>query len=79
MKADQQLNISDVVLPFSLALCKSTLSRMATGEVLEICLTDSDTLRDLLIILERCGDDVLAWEKHEDCYYLWVRKNLGCH
>ena len=79
MKSDQQLDISGVVIPFNLALCKSTLARMTTGAVLEICLTDNDTLRDLLIIVERSGDDVLAWEKHDDGYYLWVRKNPGRH
>ena len=78
MKSDQQLDISRVAIPFSLVLCKSTLSRMAAGGVLKICLTDPDTLRDLLIIVERSGDDVLAWERHEDCYYLWVRKSQEC-
>ena len=78
MKADEQLNVSEQVPPFSLAICKSALSRMAIGAVLEIRLTDPDTLRDLLIIVERCGDEVLAWEKQEDCYYLWVRKKQGC-
>jgi tRNA 2-thiouridine synthesizing protein A len=75
MKSDQQLDISGVVVPFSLALCKSTLARMTAGAVLEICLTDHDTLQDLLIIVERSGDDILAWEKHDDCYYLWVRRS----
>ena len=75
MKFDQRLDISGVVIPFSLALCKSTLARMAAGAVLEICLTDHDTLQDLLIIVERSGDDILAWEKHDDCFYLWVRKS----
>ena len=77
MNSDQKLNISGVVPPFSLALCKLALSRMTIGGVLEICLTDPDTLRDLLIIVERCGEEVLAWEKHENCYYLWVRKSRG--
>jgi TusA-related sulfurtransferase len=77
MKSDQQLDISGVVIPFSLALCKSTLAHMTGGTVLEICLTDHDTLQDLLIIVERSGDDILAWEKHDDCYYLWVRKSAG--
>ena len=77
MKSDQRLDISGVVIPFSLALCKSTLARMAAGAVLEICLTDHDTLQDLLIIVERSGDDILAWEKHDDCYYLWVRRSPG--
>jgi TusA-related sulfurtransferase len=77
MKSDQRLDISGVVIPFSLALCKSTLAQMASGAVLEICLGDHDTLQDLLIIVERSGDNVLAWEKHDECYYLWVQKNPG--
>ena len=77
MKSDQRLDIAGVVVPFSLALCKCTLARIAAGEVLEIRLQDRDTLQDLLIIMERSGDDVLAWEKHDDCYYLWVRKSPG--
>ncbi len=74
MKSDQRLDISDIVMPFGLALCKSTLTRMASGAILEICLADHDTLQDLLIILKRSGDEVLAWEKHDGCYYLWVQK-----
>ena len=77
MKSDQRLDISGVVIPFSLALCKCTLARMDPGAVLEICLTDHDTLQDLSIIMERSGDDILAWEKQDDCYYLWVRKSPG--
>jgi TusA-related sulfurtransferase len=77
MKSDQQLDISGVVIPFSLALCKSALAHMAAGAVLKICLNDPDTLQDLWIIVERSGDDVLAWEKDEDRYYLWVRKSPG--
>jgi len=75
MKSDQRLDISGVLIPISLALCKSTLAQMASGAVLEICLEDHDTLRDLLIIVERSGDDVLAWERRDDCYYVWVRKD----
>jgi len=79
MRSDQQLDISGVVIPFSLALCKSTLAQMAAGAVLEIRLGDQDTLQDLLIIVERSGDQVLAWEKHDEYYYLWVRKSPGGH
>jgi len=79
MRSDQQLDISGVLIPFSLALCKSTLARMAASRVLEIRLRDQDTLQDLLIIMERSGDQVLAWEKHDEYYYLWVRKSPGGH
>jgi len=78
MKADQRLDISEVLIPISLALYKSALTRMAAGKVLEICLGDRETLQDLLIIVERSGDDILAWEKQDDCYHVWVRKNLDC-
>jgi TusA-related sulfurtransferase len=74
LKSDQQLNISGVVIPFSLVLCKSALARMAEGAVLHISLQDDDTLQDLLIILERSGDQVLAWEQQGDSYHVWVEK-----
>lgn len=76
MKADQQLDISGELIPVSLALCKSVLARMGAGSVLEIRLRDRDTLEDLLMIVERSGDKVLAWENREDHYSLWVQKNL---
>lgn len=75
MRADQLLDLSGMVIPFSLALCKCTLSHMTPGEILEIRLRDHDTFQDLLMIVERSGDRVLNWEKHDEYYSLWVRKN----
>lgn len=74
LRSDQRLDLSGVVIPFSLAICKYTLAQMAAGVVLEVHLRDHDTLQDLLIILKRSGDQVLAWEKHGEDYYLWVQK-----
>jgi TusA-related sulfurtransferase len=73
-KCDEILDISGVMIPFSLILCKATLARLAAGEVLEIRLQDDDTLQDLLIILERSGERVLAWEEHVGYYHVWVQK-----
>jgi TusA-related sulfurtransferase len=75
MKADQQLNICEEVIPVSLALCKSALAQLADGAVLEIHLRDRGTLEDLQMIVERCGDQILAWENREEYYSLWVRKS----
>jgi len=75
MRSDQRLDLSGVVSPFSLALCKSTLAQMAAGAVLEIRLRDRDTLQDLVMIVERSGDGILAWEKHDEYYHLWVQKS----
>ncbi|MEW6386961.1 MAG: sulfurtransferase TusA family protein [Thermodesulfobacteriota bacterium] len=70
----RQLDISRVMIPFSLIVCKSTLARMSAGAVLEIRLQDPETLQDLLMILNRSGDQILAWEQQNDDYCLWVRK-----
>lgn len=69
-----KLDISGVVIPFSLVLCKSTLARLEAGKVLEVRLQDFDTLQDLIMILTRSGDQILGWEQHQDGFWLWVRK-----
>lgn len=74
---DQHLDISGVLIPFGLVLCKAALTRMAAGAVLEIRLQDRDTFQDLLMIFDRSGDQLLAWEEQDDSYYLWVRKSPG--
>jgi TusA-related sulfurtransferase len=75
MRSDQRLDLSGEVVPVSLALCKSTLAQMAAGAVLEIRLRDRDTLGDLLMIVERSKDGVLAWEKQDEYYHVWVQKS----
>ena len=75
MRSDQRLDLSGLVIPFSLALCKSTLAQMAAGAILEIRLRDRETLQDLVMIVERSGDGVLAWKKHDEYYQLWVQKS----
>jgi TusA-related sulfurtransferase len=74
LKSDQQLDISGVMIPFSLILCKAALAQMPAGAVLHIRLQDDDTLHDLLIILKRSGDRILAWEQQSDFYHVWVQK-----
>lgn len=75
LKCDQHLDISGVVIPFSLVLSKGAMARLAPGAVLEIRLRDPETLKDLLIIVERSGDRVLAWERHDEECRLWVQKS----
>ena len=76
-RPDQQLDISGVLIPFGLVLCKAALARMAAGAILEIRLQDRDTFHDLVMILNRSGDQLLVWEQQNDDYYLWVRKSPG--
>ncbi len=79
MEFAEQLDLSGLVEPFSLAVCKGRLSRLAAGMVLEIRLQDPETFQDLLLIVERSGDQVLAWEKRGGYYLLRVRKDPGKH
>jgi TusA-related sulfurtransferase len=75
---DERLDLLGVAFPFSLVLCKAALERLTAGKVLEIRLQDQEILRDLQVIVPRSGDQILAWEQQEDCYYLWVRRGTGC-
>ena len=76
-KPDEQLDLSGMFIPFGLVLCKATLARMAAGAILEIRLQDRDTFQDLMMIMNRSEDQLLAWDQQEDDYYLWVRKSPG--
>jgi hypothetical protein len=60
------LDISGVVLPFGLMLCKAAMKRLDARKVLEIRLQDRDTLQDLLMIFQRSGDRIIAWAHQQD-------------
>lgn len=75
MKPDQRLDLRGVIDPCGFLLCKATLASMRQGDVLEIFIADPDTLKDLLIILERSGEVLLGSEKLGDRFRLLVRKH----
>lgn len=74
VRSDKLLDLSAMVLPFSLILCKATLERLAPGQILEVLVSGQDTLSDLLTILPRAGDHILAWEAQGEHFRLWVQK-----
>jgi len=74
MRADEKLDLCGVLEPYCLLMCKSTLASMKPGAVLEIHLRDPETLKDLLTILERSQEIVLAEMQREDHTCLWVQK-----
>jgi TusA-related sulfurtransferase len=55
-------------------LYKSTLASMNTGDVLEVHLSDPETTDDLLIILERSGDEIVGRARHENRSSFWVKR-----
>jgi TusA-related sulfurtransferase len=76
MQADETLDLCGVIAPYCLLMAKSALAALRPGAVLEIQLRDTEALVDLLTILERSGEIVIATGRWEDRHRLWVRKPL---
>lgn len=77
IKADEQLDLCGLMAPYCLLLCKATLASMQPGTILEMRVGDPETVRDLLTVLDRSGEKVVAKLQSEDVTHLWVRKGLS--
>jgi TusA-related sulfurtransferase len=75
MESDRKLDLRGVVEPWCFLQCKSTIASMGPGSILEICLRDSETLKDLMTILKRSGELIMGSETKKDHFRLWVRKS----
>jgi TusA-related sulfurtransferase len=76
MQADEKLDLCGIIAPYSFLLCKSTLASMRPGTILEVHLSDPDTLEDLLIILNRSGEKIITRVQHGDRTCFWVQKGV---
>jgi TusA-related sulfurtransferase len=74
MQADKILDLCGVLAPYCLLMCKSELAHMQSGAILEVHLRDPETIEDLLTILDRSGETVVARVQHQDRTCLWVQK-----
>ncbi len=79
IKADEQLDLCGMIAPYCLLLCKATLASMPPGAILEVRVCDPETARDLLTVLDRSGEKVVAKLQSEDVTQLWVQKGLSGH
>ncbi len=75
MQPDEKLDLCGVIGPCCFLQCKSILATMKPGSVLEVLIRDSETLKDLVTILERSGELILGRKKEQDRYRLVVRKS----
>jgi TusA-related sulfurtransferase len=76
MQADKKIDLCGIIEPCSLLICKSALISLKPGAVIEIQLRDPETLKDLVAIIERSGETIIAREAHEDRTLLWVQKSV---
>lgn len=70
----KELDLIGVVSPVCLLKCKSELTRMNAGDVLEILLQDPEAVEELVKIIERSKDQVISKKPEEDHYRIRVRK-----
>jgi TusA-related sulfurtransferase len=74
MEVDEKLDLSGIIAPCSFLLCKSRLASMKPGAVLEVHVSDPETLKDLLTILDRSGEKIVARMQNAHRTCLWVEK-----
>jgi TusA-related sulfurtransferase len=74
MRVEKILDLCGVLAPYCLLICKSELAQMDPGAILEVHLRDPETIEDLLTILDRSGEAVVAQVQREDRTCLWVQK-----
>ena len=63
-----------VVSPICLLKCKSALSRLNPGEVLDVLVQDEEVVESLSMILKQSQDRMEAFSKEGECYRISIRK-----
>lgn len=76
MQADERLDLCGIIAPYSFLLCKSTLASMVPGALLEVHLSDPETLEDLLTILNRSGEKIITRVQDGNRTCLWIQKGM---
>lgn len=74
MTTTHQLDLRGVISPLNLLKCKNCLASIKKGEVLEVLLTDTDVVADLMIIIKKSSDNVIYKKRKADCICLGIKK-----
>jgi TusA-related sulfurtransferase len=75
-KHSQHLNLVGTACPMNFVLIKTTLDRMAAGELLEVQLDRSPVGSDVAESLTNCGYDLVSFEEKGEFAVLLVRKRV---
>jgi len=68
------LDLIGVVSPICLLKCKSALSRLNPGEVLDVLVQDEEVVESISMILKQSQDRMEAFSKEGECYRISIRK-----
>jgi len=74
MASKLKLNLISVISPLCLLKCKSTLSRMNTGDVLEVWLQDPEVVENIEKIISLSHDQIIQTNRHKGRYRLFIEK-----
>jgi TusA-related sulfurtransferase len=77
MRSDEKLDIRSVPAPYCLLMVKATLASMQPGTVLEVQVSDPESISDLMTVLVRSGDQIVTREAGANFTCLWVQKGPG--
>jgi TusA-related sulfurtransferase len=72
--ASSTLDLIGVVSPICLLKCKSALSRLNPGEVIEVMVQDEEVVESLSMILKQSQDSMESFTKEGECFRISIRK-----
>ncbi|MFH1139940.1 MAG: sulfurtransferase TusA family protein [Pseudomonadota bacterium] len=77
MAKKQILNLIGIVSPFCLLEFKNALARFRRGQLLEVHVQDPEVVEDLIRLVERSDDRLVARKKVGDQYRILVKRAGG--
>ena len=74
LKIDRSLDVKGLVCPVPVLKTKQIISKMNSGQILEILATDKAAKDDIPSWAQREGHDVLDVAEHENIFTFYLRK-----
>ena len=74
-KADHVLDCRKMSCPVPVLKTKNAMSKMETGEVLEMIATDPGSLKDIEAWARQTGQELLGIVHEDSCHRFYIKKN----
>ena len=74
VSSNSKLDLTGVISPLCLLKCKSVLTGMESGHVLEVLLQDPGVVEKLVKIIARSHDQVMKSRMEGDLYRICIKK-----
>lgn len=72
---DLELDLSGLTCPLPLLKTKQSLNKLHSGQVVKVIATDPGSERDFQVFAEQSGNQLLEFEKADNRFVYWIRKN----